>query len=137
MRKDAMISRTARLLDAPNLAVLARVIICAVVIVAMSGCIDASYWLNQKSPLPNCFAINSSVRNWNHPRIYYALTGDEVAADVWDGLLHHVHARGRIVKTEPDNGGALVILMNGVCDRYVFRYDLKKDEDTIYVAPTK
>lgn len=132
-----MRSKKARLRTAACLAGFARITICVFMIVAMSSCIDASYWLNQKSPLPRCFAMDSRVKTWKHPRIYYALIGDEVTADVWDGLLHHAHVKGRIVKTEPYDGGALVIYMNGVYDRYVFRDESTPNEDTMYMAPKK
>jgi hypothetical protein len=108
---------------------------CAVAVVVMSGCIDSSYWLDPKSPLPRCFAIDSRVKGWKHPRIYYAIVDDHITADVWDGLFHHAHAVGTMVEPEPADGRFLLVRMNGVCDRYLFRYDLTHHEEWMYVAP--
>ena len=113
----------------------AKAVICSIIIIALSGCVEATYWLDPHSPLPHCFSVNSKVRTWRHPRIYYELSGDGVTADAWDGLFHHVHAKGTVVKVEPDNGGAIIIRMNGVCDRYITRYDDSHKEKTLYVSP--
>ena len=114
-----------------------RSVICALIAVGLSGCIESSYWLDRNSPLPRCFSAEPSVKSLKNPRIYYAISDSRITADVWDGFFHHAHATGTIVKTEPDGGGALVVRMNGVCDRYLFRYDRARQEEVMYITPLK
>jgi hypothetical protein len=99
-----------------------------------AGCLEASYWLDPKSPLPHRFTNDPKIRGWKNPRIYYAFYGDKVTADVWAGPINHLRTNGRVLEQgKPYVSNSLLLLMDGVRDRYVTKYNRETGKVTLFV----